>query len=181
MQNNLSRKRPEWHEYFMKITEDIAKRGTCISAEGGAIIVKDKRILSTGYIGAARKTKDCMQKGNCLRRQLKIPSGQQYEVCRSVHAEQNAVINAARDGVSIEGADMYLFMRRMYNGERVINALPCYICKKIIINAGIKNFYGIREDGTIKHYLVEDWAKELEEKDVHESKETHNSGDYNKN
>ncbi|MBN2881199.1 dCMP deaminase family protein [Candidatus Woesearchaeota archaeon] len=164
-------KRPSWDEYFMQIAKDVSERGTCLSAKGGCIIVKNKRILTTGYIGAPRKSKDCIERGNCLRRELNIPSGQRYELCRSVHAEQNAIINAAREGVDIKDADMYLHMRKVYGGEdKVLNAYPCFICKKMIINAGIENFYGINEDGSITKYDVNDWVEEWSKNDMVDDK-----------
>lgn len=164
-------KRPDWNEYFMQIAKDVSERGTCLSAKGGCIIVRNGRILTTGYIGAPRKSKDCMERGKCLRREMNIPSGQRYEICRSVHAEQNAIINAAREGVDIFGADMYLHMRKIHEGsDSTINAYPCFICKKMIINAGIKNFYAICEDGRIKRYSVEDWVKDWSEKDMVDDK-----------
>jgi dCMP deaminase len=178
--NTYEDKRPSWNEYFMKIAEDVSKRGTCLSAQGGAVIVRNKRILSTGYIGAPRKSKDCLARGSCLRRELNIPSGKHYEICRSVHAEQNAIINAARDGVDIVDADMYLFMKRIFNGDKLVNAYPCFICKKMIINSGLKHFYGICEDGSIKKYDIEEWVKDWSENDMIDDKVKYDSKYYEK-
>ncbi len=151
--------RPGWDDYFMNITRDISLRGTCLCVRIGAIIVKDKRILSTGYVGAPRKTKDCLERGSCLRRELGIPSGHRYELCRSVHAEQNAIINAARDGVSIEGADMYLYGTRILGGEdKLISIFPCFICKKMILNAGLRRIYAMQDDGSVRGFDVSEWA-----------------------
>ena len=86
--------------YYINIAKSVAARATCRSVKFGAIIVKDDQIIATGYVGAPRKTKDCLERGNCLRRELKIPSGHRYELCRSVHAEMNAIVNAARAGPS---------------------------------------------------------------------------------
>jgi len=170
--------RPSWEEYFIKIAQDVATRGTCLSAMGGCVIVKNNMIVSTGYIGSPRKTNDCMSRGYCLRRKLNIPSGQRYELCRSVHAEQNAIINAAREGVSIKDADMFLFMKKIYNDEdKIITAYPCFICKKIIINAGIKNFYGLDADGKIVKYVIDDWVKDWYDKDMVDDQIKHNA-DY---
>ena len=120
--------RPSWDTYFMDITTLVAKRTTCLRRAVGAIIVKDKRILSTGYNGAPSHIRHCREVG-CLREQLKVPSGQRHELCRGIHAEQNAIIQAARHGVSIRGGTLYC------------TNLPCSICAKMIINAGIKNIF----------------------------------------
>ncbi|MBW1727158.1 MAG: cytidine/deoxycytidylate deaminase family protein [Deltaproteobacteria bacterium] len=122
------KKRPSWQTYFMDITFLVAKRSTCIRRAVGAIIVKDKRILSTGYNGAPTGIKHCSEIG-CLREKLNVPSGEKHELCRGIHAEQNAIIQAAYHGVSIK--DSNLFCTNM----------PCSICAKMIINAGIKKIY----------------------------------------
>ena len=117
--------RPTWDEYFMKIAHLVAERSTCTRRRVGAIIVKDKRIISTGYNGAPRGLKHCLEVG-CLREQMGIPSGERQELCRGAHAEQNAIIQAASSGVSMEGATMYC------------TTAPCSTCAKMIINAGIR-------------------------------------------
>ena len=109
----------------MDITALVAKRTTCLRRAVGAIIVKDKRILSTGYNGAPSHIRHCREVG-CLREQLQVPSGQRHELCRGIHAEQNAIIQAAYHGVSIQGATLYCTTQ------------PCSICAKMIINAGLK-------------------------------------------
>ncbi|MFO8061486.1 MAG: dCMP deaminase family protein [bacterium] len=119
-------KRPSWPRYFMDITRLVATRSTCLRREVGAIIVKDRHILSTGYNGPPRGVPHCDELGGCLRQRMKIPSGQRHEICRAVHAEQNAIIQAAKMGITVEGAEMY------------ITTQPCFICAKMIINAGIK-------------------------------------------
>lgn len=116
--------RPSWDEYFQTITRDVAERSTCLRRHVGAIIVKDRRILATGYNGAPTGLEHCLTTG-CLREQLGIPSGQKHELCRGAHAEQNAVIQAARYGVPIDGATVYCTNQ------------PCIVCAKILINAGI--------------------------------------------
>lgn len=171
----LKSARPSWDEYFMKIAEDIAERATCVCVKGGAIIVRNRRILSTGYIGAPRKSKDCLTRESCLRRELGIPSGKNYEICRSVHAEQNAIINAAREGVDIKDSEIYLFMKRVDKTEKLVNAYPCFICKKIIINAGIKKFHGIQEDGSIKTYYVDEWVDNWSKEDMINDKEVYDA------
>jgi dCMP deaminase len=119
------RERPSWDQYFMEITQQVATRATCRRRCVGAIIVKDKRILATGYNGVPTGIQHCLERG-CLREQLGIPSGQQHELCRGTHAEQNALIQAARYGISIDGSSVYCTNE------------PCVQCAKMLINAGIK-------------------------------------------
>jgi dCMP deaminase len=116
--------RPSWDEYFMDITRRVATRTTCLRRSVGAIIVRDKRILSTGYNGAPRGLAHCEEAG-CLRERLGIPSGQRQEICRGLHAEQNAIIQAALYGTPIDGSSLYCTTQ------------PCVTCAKMIINAGI--------------------------------------------
>jgi len=120
--------RPSWPEYFMDITKMVAKRTTCLRRGVGAILVKDKRILATGYNGAPSGTKHCEEVG-CIREDESIPSGTRHELCRGLHAEQNVIIQAAYHGIPIEGATIYCTNK------------PCVICSKMIINAGIKKIY----------------------------------------
>ena len=116
--------RPDLDTYFMRMTTLVSSRSTCLRHKFGAVIVRDKQVLSTGYNGAPRGLQHCLDVG-CLRDQLEIKSGTRHEVCRAVHAEQNAVIQCARHGISSKGATLY------------INGRPCKICSKMIINAGI--------------------------------------------
>lgn len=118
--------RASWDEYFMEIAEIVKTRSTCLRRQVGAVIVKDNRILTTGYNGSPAGTFNCTDKGSCKRIELNVPSGERHELCRALHAEQNAIITAAKNGVSIEGATIY------------VNVQPCVICAKMIINAGIK-------------------------------------------
>jgi len=117
--------RPNWDDYFIKLTQDVSERATCVKRKVGALIVKDKRILATGYNGAPKGFKHCEETG-CIRQEMGLPSGQRHELCRGLHAEQNAIIQAAVHGVEIEGATLYC------------NYQPCVICVKMLINAGIK-------------------------------------------
>ena len=117
--------RPTWDEYFMQMAELTAKRSTCLRRHVGAVIVRDKHIVATGYNGAPRGLSHCDELGGCLREKLGVPSGERHELCRALHAEQNAIIQAATLGLSIEGASIY------------ITHQPCVICAKMIINAGI--------------------------------------------
>ena len=125
----MAKKRPSWDEYFSAITKQVATRSTCLRRKVGAIIVKDKRILTTGYNGAPMGIKNCLDRGTCLREELKVPSGQRHEICRALHAEQNAIIQAAYHGVSIKDSVMYCTTQ------------PCVLCSKMIINSGIKKVY----------------------------------------
>ncbi|MCU0539990.1 MAG: cytidine/deoxycytidylate deaminase family protein [Desulfobacterales bacterium] len=124
----MTSERPSWEIYFMDITALVAKRTTCLRRGVGAVIVKDKRILATGYNGAPSGIRHCAETG-CLRETLKVESGMRHELCRGIHAEQNAIIQAAYHGVSIKGADLFCTNQ------------PCSICAKMIINAGIKRIY----------------------------------------
>lgn len=116
--------RPSWDEYFLEITKMVALRSTCLRRQVGAILVKDKRILATGYNGAPQHIRHCLDIG-CIRESKKVPSGERHELCRGIHAEQNLIIQAAYHGVSIAGAQLYC------------TNFPCAICAKMIINAGI--------------------------------------------
>jgi len=118
-------KRPSLDEYFMEIAQVVAKRSTCLRQKVGVIIVKDKRILTTGYNGAPSSLPHCLDVG-CLREQLNIPSGERHELCRAVHAEQNAIIQAALHGASIANATLYTTHQ------------PCIMCAKMLINAKIR-------------------------------------------
>lgn len=161
--------RPTKEEYYLNIAKEVARRSTCFRSTFGAIIVKDDQIVSAGYVGAPRGTKDCMERGYCLRDHLKIPHGTQFEVCRSVHAEQNAIINAARAGTNLLGGTLYLYCENGKTGEPV-DAIPCYICKKMIINAGLSKFIGNTKDGRLKVYHIEDWVNEWKHGDVLDDK-----------
>lgn len=120
--------RPSWDDYFMTITKVVATRSTCLRRHVGAILVKDKRILATGYNGAPAGLRHCGEVG-CLRQDASIPSGTRHELCRGLHAEQNAIIQAANHGISIRGSTLYCTNK------------PCVICSKMIINAGISQVY----------------------------------------
>ena len=117
--------RPSWDEYFMKIANDAATRTTCLRRGVGCVIVKDNRILATGYNGVPSGLRHCAETG-CLREKLGVPSGQRHEICRGLHAEQNAIIQAAKYGIDIQGSKIY------------VNTQPCVVCAKMIINAGIE-------------------------------------------
>jgi dCMP deaminase len=164
-------KRPEKDLYYLNIAEVVSKRSTCLKVLIGAIIVKEDQIIATGYVGAPRHTKSSIEHGFCLRKKLNIPSGSQYELCRSVHAEQNAIINAARAGVSVLGGSMYVFGRDR-EADQIINAFPCFICKKMIINADLERVIISTKDNEekFKTFLVENWVEEWEKNDIIEDK-----------
>jgi len=141
----IKKSRPSWDEYFIKIAVLVSERSTCLRHHVGAIIVKDRRVLTTGYNGAPAGTKDCLELG-CLRNELNIPSGERHEICRAIHGEQNAIIQAAKYGQDIQGSTMYC------------THSPCIICAKMIINAGIKKIvtYGNYPDiGGVQDLLKE--------------------------
>jgi dCMP deaminase len=134
--------RPSWDKYFMQIAELVKSRSTCLRRQVGAVIVKNKRILTTGYNGAPTGLAHCEDLGGCLRDKLHIPSGERQELSRAVHAEQNAIIQAARYGISIDGATIY------------VTNHPCFICAKQLINAGIKRI-------VYKEGYPDKWAKAI--------------------
>lgn len=157
--------RPPKDRYYLNIARQVSLRSTCYRNRIGAIIVRDDQIIATGYVGAPRKTKDCFEHGFCLRDQLKIPHGHRYEICRSVHAEMNAVINAARAGVSLLGGDMFIYGESLPSGEK-IDTFPCFICKKIIINAGLNRVICSTKDGKFSTFLVKDWVRDWRKHDI---------------
>jgi dCMP deaminase len=140
------RSRPSWDAYFMEIARLVSTRSTCRRRAVGAVLVKDRRVLSTGYNGAPSGLSHCLEIG-CLRQQLNVPSGERHELCRGLHAEQNAIIQAAYHGVSIREATLYC------------TNLPCTICAKMLINAGVKEI--VHLDG---------YADELSEKMLADAK-----------
>jgi len=162
-------KRPYKEKYYLKIAKQVSERATCFRVKIGAIIVREDQIIATGYVGAPRKTKDCFEHGFCLRDKLGIPHGHRYELCRSVHAEMNAIINAARAGVSLLGGDIYIYGEKLPE-EKPFDCFPCFICKKIIINAGLKRVISSTKKGDLKIFLVDDWYREWQKKDIIDDK-----------
>lgn len=141
-------KRPSFDQYFLKIAQLIAERSTCLKRQVGTVLVKGNRILSTGYNGAPKGLPHC-EKAGCMRKKLKIPSGERHELCRGLHAEQNAIIQAAWDGVKVEGGTLYCTHQ------------PCVICVKMMINAGINRlvFEGSYPDKLAQKMLKESKIK----------------------
>lgn len=140
--------RPSYDEYFMEMAHLVAKRSTCLRRNVGAILVKDKHILSTGYNGAPKGLKHCSEVG-CLRKELGIPSGERHEICRGLHAEQNAIIQAAVFGISIKNSVLYC------------TNTPCVVCAKMLINAGVREivYSGEYPDDLAKKMISESKIK----------------------
>ena len=168
---------PSKDEYYMGLAASVARRATCLKVQIGAVIIRDDQVVATGYCGAPRGTLSSMEHGFCLRVKLGIPSGHRYEMCRSVHAEQNAIINAARSGTSLFGGDMYIYGERREDGKEIrdldgggdsiiLDAFPCFICKKMLINCGLKRVICSLKDGGMKVFKVEDWVGDWKEKDI---------------
>lgn len=161
------RKRPDKFEHYLNRAKVAAEMSTCLRRRIGAIIVKDGVEVSSGYVGSPRGTEHCIDTGKCLRKELGIPPGERYELCRSVHAEQNAIINAARTGVNIVGGEMYLSSERIkgqYNAKRGETRKmygPCMICTKMIINAGLAAVHMKEEGVGVKTYTLEDLKQML--------------------
>ena len=125
--------------YYLDIAEQVSQRGTCIRRHFGAVIVKDDEIIATGYVGAPRGRQNCSDLENCIREQRQVPRGERYELCRSVHAETNAIISAARRDMI--GSSLYLVGIEMSSGEYIENANSCAMCKRQVLNAGIQTVY----------------------------------------
>lgn len=144
MERSKKTKRPDWDEYFLKMAYLVAERSTCQRHHVGAVIVRNRRILTTGYNGAASGVKDCMELG-CLRNERRIPSGERHEICRAIHAEQNAIIQAGLHGIDVSGSTIYC------------THSPCILCAKMIVNTKIKKFItsGNYTDKTFKALFKE--------------------------
>jgi len=141
--------------YYLDIADSVRERATCLRRTYGAIIVKNDEILSTGYNGAPRGRKNCTDLCRCRREELNIPSGERYELCRSVHAEANAIISAARRDMI--GSTLYLAGRQGTDGEILATATPCSMCRRLIINAGIETVIARTGDGTYEITPVQSW------------------------
>lgn len=150
--------------YYLDIAEATLERGTCLRRNFGAIIVKNDEIISTGYVGAPRGRKNCCDLKYCTREKLKVPRGERYELCRSVHAEQNAIISASRRDMI--DSTLYLVGKNYTDDAYVEKARPCALCKRMIINAGIKEIY-VRDTKTeytkidVKEFIDNDESLEM--------------------
>ena len=143
-------------KYYLNIADAVLDRSTCLRRKYGAIIVKNDEIISTGYVGAPRGRQNCCDLGYCTREKLNVPRGERYELCRSVHAEMNAIIHAARS--EMLGATLYLVGRDMSTGEIMRDANSCTMCKRMIINAGISQVVIRRDNDTYDTIDVADWV-----------------------
>lgn len=143
--------------YYLDVADVASSRGTCIRRNYGAVIVKDDRIIATGYTGAPRGCRNCSDIGTCRRQELNVPSGQRYELCRSVHAEQNAIIQA--NGQETIGASIYI-VGHDANTNELVDGYPCLLCKRMIINAGISEVILRKADKTVEIIPVEMFIEE---------------------
>ena len=146
--------------YYLDLADVVSKRGTCVRRNFGAVIVKNDEVISTGYVGAPRGRKNCSDLGYCTRARLNIPRGERYELCRSVHAEANAIISASRD--KMLGSTLYLCGREADTGEYVRNACCCSMCKRMVINAGIERVVVRDTDTDYRVIEVAEWISEDE-------------------
>ena len=145
------------HNYYLDIAQTVSERSTCLRKRYGAIIVKNDVIISTGYNGAPRGRKNCTDIGRCIREELGIPSGERYELCRSVHSEANAIIAAARENML--GASLYMSCTSPIDGSIIAGTNSCMMCKRMIINAGIAKVY-IRDTKDVFRVIsTEDWIE----------------------
>ena len=157
--------RPSKTDYYLGIAKAVAQRGTCLRRKFGAIIVKDDRIVSTGYVGAPRGRINCCDRGKCFRMENNIPSGTRYELCRSTHAEMNAIINASKE--EMEGATMYL-VGIENDGSYTKNADCCSMCKRVVINSGIEKVIIATGEGKHKCINVTEWIVNDDSLTLHE-------------
>ena len=141
--------------YYLDLAEAVAQRGTCLRRLYGAVIVKDDEVISTGYVGAPRGRANCSDLGVCVRMKLGVPRGERYELCRSVHAEANAIISASRD--KMLGSSLYLVGTEVATGEYVANSCSCSMCKRMIINAGIERVFIRDNKDEYRMIMVQEW------------------------
>lgn len=148
--------RRDKHNYYLDIAETVAERGTCLRRNYGAIIVKNDVILSTGYNGAPRGRKNCVDLGVCVRSKLNIPRGQRYELCRAVHAEANAIIAVGRE--KMLGSTLYMVGKETDTGEYIKNSTSCSMCKRLVINAGIERVIVRDDKDNFRIIEVQEWV-----------------------
>ena len=144
--------------YYLDLAEVVSMRSTCLRRHYGAVIVKNDEVVATGYTGAPRGRKNCSDLGFCMRRKLNVPRGERYELCRSVHAEQNAIISASRD--VLIGSSIYIVGIEADDGSYVENANSCAMCKRVIINAGIDKVYLRDDKDNYRVVEVKDWIED---------------------
>ena len=148
--------RPSKFRYYLNIAREVAQRGTCLRRNYGAIIVRDDVIVSTGYTGSPRGTPNCFDLNRCFRNEHNVPSGKNYELCRSVHAEMNAIINAARNGHPVSGGVIFVSGAKDY----AVQPKPCKLCRRMIINAGITKVIVPLNKEKVLIYDTLKWIKE---------------------
>ncbi|MGX8700210.1 deoxycytidylate deaminase [Caproiciproducens sp.] len=148
--------RTDKENYYLDIAETVSERGTCLRRNFGAIIVQHDEIVSSGYTGAPRGRRNCIDTGVCVRETLGVPRGERYELCRSVHAEANAIISAPRRDMI--GSTLYLVGKDAKTGGYVENASPCSMCKRLIINAGITRVVARNTKNTFSSVYVQEWV-----------------------
>ena len=153
-------KRRDKINYYLDLAEIVAQRGTCLRRQYGAVIVKNDEVISTGYVGAPRGRKNCSDLGICIRQKMQVPRGERYELCRSVHAEANAIISASRGAML--GSTMYLVGKEMDTGEYVKNSNSCSMCKRMMINAGIEKVYIRDSKEEYREIRIQDWVEDDE-------------------
>ncbi|MGO5052563.1 deoxycytidylate deaminase [Lachnospiraceae bacterium LCP25S3_G4] len=146
--------------YYLDLAEVVSQRCTCLRRHYGAVIVKNDEVISTGYVGAPRGRKNCSDIGVCIRQKLNVPRGERYELCRSVHAEANAIISAPRD--KMIGSSMYLVGVEAEAKNYVENSCSCSMCKRLIINAGIEQVYIRDSKEKYRLILVQEWIEQDE-------------------
>ncbi len=146
--------------YYLDLAETVSQRCTCLRRHYGAVIVKEDEVISTGYVGAPRGRQNCSDLGYCLRQKIGVPRGERYELCRSVHAEANAIISASRRDML--GATLYLVGKEVSTGDYIENAVCCSMCKRMVINAGIARVI-VRDDRDNYRVIdVNDWVADDE-------------------
>lgn len=149
--------------YYLDLAETVSQRCTCIRRHYGAVIVNHDEVISTGYVGAPRGRDNCSDMGFCLRAKMNIPRGERYELCRSVHAEANAIISASRDDMI--GATLYLVGLEVDSGAYIKYAICCSMCKRLVINSGIEKVVVRDDKNNYREVLVEDWIENDESKE----------------
>ena len=146
--------------YYLDIADAVSERSTCLRRRYGAVIVNKDQIISTGYVGAPRGRQNCSDLGYCIRNELHIPRGERYELCRSVHAEMNAIINASRE--QMIGATLYLCGREVESGEYIKNSSCCSMCKRVVINSGIERVVIRDDENNDRTILTINWVMDDE-------------------
>lgn len=156
----MTRERRDKINYYLDLAEMVSQRGTCLRRNYGAVIVKNDEVISTGYVGSPRGRKNCSDLGVCIRQKMMVPRGERYELCRSVHAEANAIISASRD--KMLGSTLYLVGKEVEGDRYVSNSCSCSMCKRMVINAGIETVI-IRDDKDNYRVIpVQSWIDEDE-------------------